>query len=41
MDKSKSKNLTKDITQIALFVALMIVFTLYVSIPFFPVPLSP
>ena len=40
MDKSKSKNLTKDITQIALFVALMIVFTLYVSIPFFPVPLT-
>lgn len=40
MDKSKSKNLTKDITRIALFVALMIVFTLYVSIPFFPVPLT-
>ena len=40
MNNSRNKNLTLDIAQIALFVALMTVFTLYVSIPFFPVPLT-
>ena len=34
------KRLTKDLAYIAIFVALMIVFTLFVSIPFYPVPLT-
>lgn len=36
----KNKNITKDIVYIAIFVALMTVFTLFVSIPFYPVPLT-
>ena len=34
------KSITKDLVYIAIFVALMVVFTLYVSIPFYPVPLT-
>ena len=36
----KRKNRTKDIVYTAIFVALMIIFTLFVSIPFYPVPLT-
>ena len=36
----KNKMLTKDLVQIAMTVALMVVFTLFVSIPLGPVPLT-
>ena len=36
----KNKMLTKDLVQIAITVALMVVFTLFVSIPLGPVPLT-
>ncbi len=40
MKRSKVKKLTADIAECALFVAIMSVFTLFVKIPFYPVPLT-
>jgi biotin transport system substrate-specific component len=40
MKKYNSKLMAVDLAEIALFVALMCVFTLFVSIPFYPVPLT-
>ena len=34
------KSFARDIVYIAIFVVLMVIFTLFVSIPFFPVPLT-
>ena len=38
--ENKVKSITKDIVYMAIFVALMVIFTLFVSIPFYPVPLT-
>lgn len=38
--KISAANITKNLVYIAVFVALMIIFTLYVSVPFYPVPLT-
>jgi biotin transport system substrate-specific component len=40
MSKVNSKLLAVDLAEIAIFVALMCIFTLFVSIPFYPVPIT-
>lgn len=40
MNKTKVNSIAVDIAECALFVALMSVFTLFVKIPFYPVPLT-